>query len=616
MVSLLFLSMAMADDFRFVVVGDTQTNGNHTSINWDVMPVLIEDMNTHQPVVGLFVGDLVGGSNSVSGTISQWQDFKSVSAGLNGEVLPILGNHDVYGGSGTFEAFGNVFDWLPTDNAPVGEVGVSYVYDYDNTRFIGITSDQEVGTSMQISSAGLAWLEDVLDNSGSFEHIFVFTHHPVSFSSENNLGGTSGIFWQLLVSHDVTAVFSGHWHRYQPSQLGAGGNTWETIIGTGGGWIGFDPIREYQQMHGFLVVDVSGEEVSGYFYADDDGDGSYDDLMDSYQMASATPPTTGLIARYHLDIGNLSDSAPPPLGREIDAQTENGATLVEGGKSGGALQLTGTDDYAFAGAIDDYVLSLNNDITVSMWVNLSEIESGSWANTLISYGTADYYTEDEESNYSYWLNIEADGRLQAFWEYGNGNNVNVISSEPALISEDTWHHLSFTRNSEDMTVRFYIDGHPLGDAVSFATLPTGGGRGMLYLGSDNEGYLGNGYEINGLMDEVCIYNLVLSDPDIEALSNLVDCETVGASGETEEPSSEPSQEPSAEPTAEPTTEPSVEPTAEPSVEDDNGGTLPSYSSPKEGLNASCACSSKERPKGWLGLLGIVGLLSFQRRQED
>ena len=55
-------------------------------------------------------------------------------------------------------------------------------------------------------------------------------------------------------------------------------------------------------------------------------------------------------------------------------------------------------------------------------------------------------------------------------------------------------------------------------------LPTGGGRGMLYIGSDNEEYLGNGYEINGLIDEVCIFNQSLSDSQMALLHVDRDCE--------------------------------------------------------------------------------------------
>ena len=560
----LFLSsLATASTFHFVVVGDTQTDGSGASVNMSVFPTLIEDMNSHDPALGLFVGDLVGGSSALSQTVNQWQDFKAISAGLSGEVLPILGNHDVYGGVGTFSAFASTFDWLPTDNSPTGEEGVSYVYDYNNVRFIGITSDQESGPSQQISGAGLNWLESVLQNSGAFDHIFVFTHHPVSFSAENNLGGTAGDFWQLLVTYDVTGVFSGHWHRYQPSQLGAGGDTWETIIGTGGGWIGFEPIREYQQMHGFLLVEIDGTEANAHFYADEDGDGYYDDLMDSYTMASANPAPTGLVARYTFNEDDATDSAPEPLGCALDGAFENGAIIDPQGAVGSALSLRGVDDYMLAGAIDDYVLNLNNEVSVSLWAYFDSFSNVTWGNTLLSYGTADYYTEDEETNYSYWLNVEPDGTLQAFWEHQDGSNVTVSSDTSAGLSTRQWHHLAFSRDADTKQVRFFVDGQPLGAPVAFSELPTGGGRGMLYIGSDNEEYLGNGYEVDGLIDEVCIFNQSLSDSQMVQLHIDRDCEAILQSNE---PSGEPSTEPSGEPSTEPSTEPGAEPSSDPNPE--------------------------------------------------
>ncbi|MCS5638257.1 MAG: metallophosphoesterase, partial [Myxococcota bacterium] len=87
--------------FRFVVVGDTQTDGAETSVNWDVLTQLVADMNTHNPAFGLFVGDLVGGSNSLPTTRAQWADFLAATDAFVGTRLPIPGNHDVYGGVGT-----------------------------------------------------------------------------------------------------------------------------------------------------------------------------------------------------------------------------------------------------------------------------------------------------------------------------------------------------------------------------------------------------------------------------------------------------------------------------------------------------------------------------------
>ncbi|MEE3327275.1 MAG: LamG-like jellyroll fold domain-containing protein [Myxococcota bacterium] len=547
---LLFLSPVLAaprmanaqqndpEPFTFVVVADTQTDGGGSSINWDVLPQMIQDMNTHNPAFGLFVGDLVGGSYSLATTRAAWEDFLSATDAFTGVRLPIPGNHDVYPGSGTFDEVEDTFDWLPTDDAPAGEEGVSYYIDHENVRFIGITSDQEVGSSSRVSTQGLTWLDDKLVDAEQLglDHTIVFNHHPVSFSSDNNLGGTSGAFWQTLVTNDASAVFSGHWHRYQPSQPGAGGDSWETIIGTGGG-AEYSPTRPYQQVFGFGVGEVDGDLLVMSFYGDADGDGAYDDLLDSYVVSW---PTTaggvsqephGLIARYSFEGGVADEDAPEPLGRGLHATLEGGATVGSGGVSGEALWLSGSQDYAEAGAIDDYVLSINGDLTLSLWTRVDSLGWGTWANTLIAYATNDYYTEDEETNYSYWLNItdEFSGRyLHFYWEYSNGNNVSVYSSVPADFELDTWHHIAAVRDAEAMEVLFYLDGVQVGNAVSFANLPTGGGRGMLYLGSDTVDNVGYGYEISGALDEVCIYDEALGPDSVAALYGLDDCANHGS----------------------------------------------------------------------------------------
>ena len=107
-----------------------------------------------------------------------------------------------------------------------------------------------------------------------------------------------------------------------------------------------------------------------------------------------------------------------------------------------------------------------------------------WDAAMTCFATNDYYTEDEQSNYAWWLNVERDGTLRAFWEYEDGNNVSVFSSEPAGLDEE-WHHVAFTRTEDE--VRFYIDGVLLGEPQSFDRLPTGANRGMLYLGADTDG---------------------------------------------------------------------------------------------------------------------------------
>jgi hypothetical protein len=516
----LLLSTAFAQDaFQFTVVGDTQTDGGEDSVNWDVLTQLIDDMNTHDPAFGLFVGDLVGGASSVSETVSQWGDFKSATAAFSGQIYAVPGNHDFYGGVGTQAAWAETFPWLPQDNSPPGEEGITYWFDYGNTRFISVLTDSIWG---YVPVTQQAWLDGVLADSADKEHVFVYTHHPVSFSDESPTEGSGGDFWQSLVANGVAGLFTGHWHRYQPSQLGAGGDTWEQIIGTGGGYIGYDPIRPYQQVWGYGLVTVDGARVTLEFYGDADSDGSYDDLLDSYVMVWDTAEPHGLIAQYLFGDDGLRDTAPEPLGRGIDAVRIGDAALVDDPDRGQVAGFDGNGDGLEAGAIDDYVLSLNGDLTLSAWARFDALGSGTWANAIVCYGTGDYYTEDEETNFSYWLSVQSNGTLLAFWEHTSGSNVSVTSTVPASVGDGGWHHYSLVRSAEAMTATFYVDGTALGAPVSFDRLPTSGGRGMLYMGMDAVPF-DDGW-VDGAVDDLCIYDTVLGPVEVAALAAGGPCE--------------------------------------------------------------------------------------------
>lgn len=616
LISLLATAQAQ-EAFSFVVVGDTQSNGTDWSVNWTEVPALIEAANTHDPALMLVAGDLVAGSSSMTDTVAQWEDFKLATADFSGTIYPVPGNHDVYGGDDTFAWWRETFDWLPTDDSPEGEAGVSFYVDYGNTRFINITSDHPTNY-YRTSTEALAWLADVLEASDDFEHVFVTTHHPVSFSGSNALGGVQGDFWQLLVAYGVDGIFTGHWHRYQPSQLGGGGDTWETIVGTGGGWRGFEPYRTYQQIPGFLLVEVDGAEATATFYADLEGDLAYDDPVDSYTMAYAGATPRGLRARYTFDEGAPGDSAPIELGGAVHGTLVGDAEVLGVGVRGHGLVLNG--GYVEAGSIGDYVLSINGGLTLSSWILPTDIAADDlYGSAIVGYSTADYYTEDEETNFSYLLTIRDGGTLVGFWEYGDGVNVSVASSEPADVLDGEWHHVAMVRDATEMVVRFYVDGVQLGSPQAFSELPTGGGRGMLYMGADNPAY--PGYELGGYLDEVCIYDLPLTAGQVTQLAALVDCELVLEDDDDPEDTGDPPDEDTGEPAGDDTGEPVVNDTGEPSGGDTGAvpggrdGLDTAAGSSTRGKVSSCSCTSTGHaamPHG-LGLLGLVALARRRRR---
>ncbi|MCP4807554.1 MAG: hypothetical protein GY913_15200 [Proteobacteria bacterium] len=578
------VSAAFAQDaYRFAVIGDPQTDGDESSVNWDVLPVLVEDMNAKNPDVLLVAGDLVGGAYSVGSTVTQWEDFLLATADFDGTVYAVPGNHDVYGGSGTFAAWKDTFGF-PTDDSPTGEEGVSYFVDHGNTRFVFVTSDQENGGT-GLSSEALVWLDRVLSESSEFAHVYVVTHHPISFSTESSIGGTQGDFWQLMVAYGVEGTFMGHWHRYQPSQPGGGGPTWETIIGTGGGWTGFEPIREYQQQWGFLLVEVDGAYAEATFFGDADGDGRYDDALDSFVLESGGEPLRGLRAEYRFDT-DASDGVPLGLGKGVHGELLGDAHVADG-----HLILDGDGDAVEAGAIGDYVLAVNGDLTVAGRFRVDALESGQWANTLICYGTNDYYSEDEETNYSWWLSVTSDGILRAFWEHGDGSNVVLDSTVASAMADGEFHRVALVRRGD--VVEFWQDGEQLGDSVPFTEPPSGGGRGMVYIGADTRAYLGSESDLHGAVDDVCIWDEALSGEDIGLLETTACADLDDGPEDTDPPD-----------TDEPDTD---EPTGD-SDPDDSEDQVDD--TPRVELEPNCGCTSGAAPTG----LAFLLLAAFVRRR--
>lgn len=513
---MLFMSLSLAQDVSFVVVGDTQAETGD-SVNWDVFPQMIEDMNALSPDFAFFVGDLVNGSYNLERQVEVWNDWIVASEALTMDRYAVAGNHDMFA-RGSKAAWGETFSFLPRANSPEGDEGLTYWFDVGNCRFVSVLTDVDGGATAELSHP--EWLEALLADADTQakDHVFVFTHHPVSWSTYDLLGGTFGGLWQALVQNDVDALFAGHWHLYQPGQLGNGGNTWEVIDGTGGGWQGYDPIRLSNLGHGFIKVDIWGGQVEVSFYRDDDGDGHYDDVADQFVLKYAEGAPTGLVWYYPFD-DDLTDIAPEPAGHGLTGQL-HGDAAFGAGVVGQAVTLDGNDDYVEVAAINAYRHSVKGDTTLALWARF-DADGAEWGNTLVSYATNDYYSEDEETNYAYWLNIQPSRTLRFFAEYGDGTNITLDSTVPAAVAPGEWHHYAVVRDATAMAVTFYVDGAPLGEPVAFSQLPTGASRGYLTFGADTTG--SGAYELAGAIDEACLFNEARSAVDIAAIYTTKSC---------------------------------------------------------------------------------------------
>lgn len=495
-----------APSFRFGVVGDTQ--------GLQFVEKLITDMNAHDPALVVFPGDLVS-----TGSVSSWTQWNNLTDHFIGGAnmrLMVPGNHDLpVGGDLQWQ---QTFEWLPDSQAIEGVKGIDkmdYYFDHGNTRFVSVTTDSQAhGAGGQ--PAALNWLEKLLNDptTQSKDHVFVYSHHPITFNNYDRTGGTAGQWWQTMgESGVVDGVFVGHWHQYQPSQPHPHHHTWELIAGTGNTGFSGHP---WQNKVGYTIVEVDGPRAVARFYSDADGDGDYDDLFDTFVMSDPAAPPTGVVAYYGFhDSSQNIDAAPAPLGKNNTGQYVGNAITVPGPIHGPALSLDGQGDYAHGGAIGDYNLAVLRDLTISIRANFDQLGSGDSANTLVSY-SADVvgYTDREEAvNQPYNLRIRDDGHLEFFWEHNNNVKKAFTSTRPAGVDAGDWHEYRVTRNATNGEVRFYVDGKQLGDALSFdpqTELPTGGAQGYLRIGinynRDHASKLVGAFD--GLVDELVIWNEV------------------------------------------------------------------------------------------------------------
>ena len=556
-----------ATTVRFGVVSDL-----HVTPTANILQIS-NDMLDHNLDLVLYPGDLVNyGSNSPVG--GRWADFvdKTVgvfaAAGQDIDLYMVPGNHDTGGStSGSspnsgwqdqFDAYpgtgiyaGTYYDsqpWLP-DSQTVGgahgpQTGVDqmdYYVDYGNTRFISITTDRDDTPGYTV--VDMLWFENVLNHADTLskDHVFIMTHHPVTYTGYENAGGTGGSFWQAMVDSGakVHGLFVGHWHQYQPGTPDPlNPDLWEVNLGVGTPTPASGHGLPWQNRTGFGVFDVNGAEVTAQFYIDSSGDnGPYDPLADSFVMHSATAKPTGLVAEYLFSNGSSNlDTAPsgssggvhPLLGKENHGLYHNGASVT-----GGKVVLDGTNDYASGYSIGDYNMCLLRDLMISIKVKVDSLSGDADGNTLISHSSnMGYGTQSSEVvNQPYNLRIRDDKKLVMMWERNHAVKKQFVSTVAAANLDDgSEHEILVMRNADAGEVSFFVDGTKLGATLTFdklTELPTGGQEGHIRIGCNfydawsggvND-YLVSGF-FDGTIDDVRLWNYTYNKMDFNVDGNV------------------------------------------------------------------------------------------------
>ena len=265
-----------------------------------------------------------------------------------------------------------------------------------------------------------------------------------------------------------------------------------------------------------LPVDPTNNASSGFYYAYVTGGGRWvlASLLESAKYLKDKAATDGGTDDGRLEIGSkLSlwsqasglvgywkfDEGTGTTARDYSGNNNNG-TLVNGptwttGKVGGALSFDGVDDYVSVS--DSNSLDIANAITIEAWVfwPVSAVKEMIVKNNNANNAPGAYELFQNTNKVSFRLL--------------KGGVMTTLTSNTSL-SLNVWHHILGIWNGSSM--RIFIDG--VGDSNTLSlTAPIDITAGKLTIGA----YADSRYPLNGLIDEVRIYNRPLSDAEIKAI---------------------------------------------------------------------------------------------------
>ena len=189
-----------------------------------------------------------------------------------------------------------------------------------------------------------------------------------------------------------------------------------------------------------------------------------------------------------------------------DLNLKNGAKVTTtDGVGGKAVSFDGFDDYA-------EISNSNNPsaYTLSAWVKPDLLTTQNIIVRTDSRGPL--------SSWSHQLRINS-RKLEHYLYDGNWRNVSGKTS----LQPGQWYHVVGTAQNNG-AMKLYVNGQEEGTSINVGTLWSGGNRYL--VGSNSNGFV----YFNGLIDEVRIYNRVLTADDVKALYDAQKAQLASGSG--------------------------------------------------------------------------------------
>lgn len=235
------------DIFTVAILGD-RTGGEAEGLVF--LERAIYELNQLNPDFVIHIGDMVQGyTRDQKQWLKEYEEFMSYMDELDVPWYPTAGNHDV------FTAI-----WDPDDRT-YEELykryfgPLYYSFDYKNSHFVVMYTDEAMASEPVISSQQIEWLKSDLAGTDKTS-IFIFMHKPVWRYEDNNWDEVHNVIKEF----PVRAVIAGHFHAYQKDMNQDGIQYY--VMGPTGGEVHDSDHELYGYFHHYNILRVEGDEFT------------------------------------------------------------------------------------------------------------------------------------------------------------------------------------------------------------------------------------------------------------------------------------------------------------------------------------------------------------------
>lgn len=230
-----------------------------------------------------------------------------------------------------------------------------------------------------------------------------------------------------------------------------------------------------------------------------------------------TPVTNGLIGWWDGDDVSGNTAADVSINNNPGVLSNGAATAS--GKIGNAFSLDGSDDY-----VNIFFSSYVSKFTIEAWVKPDE---------LIPYKNSVIISQHGSSMWELQVSTTTtEGINNLFFEYDNGNIhkrflAGVVAGQEVerilpMVNTYIWRHIALTLDSDAGSAKFYINGVEIPIVNEASDTPAASGfQPVIRIGSsiDVSNDPTSPKSWDGLIDEVKLYNRVLSQAEIQSIYN-------------------------------------------------------------------------------------------------